>query len=77
MSENGLFFRSAEPVKIGELLQFEFDMPDGLMRMLVTVRHISSDPERQGFGLSLFAENTSSARRWEKFCAELIGGTTG
>jgi hypothetical protein len=77
VSDKGLFFRSTELVKVGELLQFEFEMPDGPMRLLVTVRHISSDPARPGFGVSLYAENTSSAKRWEKFCAGLIGSKAG
>jgi hypothetical protein len=72
VSENGLFFRSTEPVTIGELLQFECEMPDGLMRLLVTVRHISNEPGKEGFGVSLYAEGTSSARRWERFCADLM-----
>src|SRR4051812_2938495 len=74
VSDKGLFFRSTEPVKVGELLQFECELPDGPMRLIVTVRHVSNRPGRQGFGVSLFADNTASAKRWERYCSGLTAG---
>jgi len=76
VSDTGLFFRSDEPVDVGELLQLEIDLPDGPMRLLVTVRHVSSDAARPGFGVALFADNTASAVRWRSFCSDLIGRAT-
>jgi hypothetical protein len=72
VSQTGLFVRSPEPVAVGELLELECELPDGPLRLIVTVRHVSSEPGRPGFGVSLFADNTASAKRWQRFCSELI-----
>src|SRR5438309_1904996 len=72
VSAQGIFPRTAEYAKKGELLKVEVSPPgESPIMLLVIVQHMSRKPGKLGFGLEIHSLESDDSRRWLNFYQRL------
>ena len=66
-----MFLCTAEPMKVGELLKVEVNLPDGPLVLIVVVKNCGRRGQRAGAGVAVFQAADEDAARWRRFCSTL------
>ncbi len=71
VNQHGMFLATDDLKPPGSLMQLEVLLPDGPLRMFVTVRFAGQSISGVGMGVELFVVETRQLERWFAFYREL------